>query len=85
MPDKPFILQCAHCGKDTRIILEVPKKSRSGKKGKKIQLIRYCEHCNHPNILNVPETWDGNPLILGEKNPIIGSRDGVPVIQGEKF
>jgi hypothetical protein len=89
MPDKTFLLRCAYtdCGKETKIILTAPPSSarRRGKQEKKIQLTRYCEHCNHPNLINVPETWDGNPLILGEDNPIIGSRNGMPVIKGEKF
>ncbi len=87
MPERTFMLQCAHCSGETKIIIEVPKKSISmrGKKGKKIQLTRYCEHCNRPNIINVPETWDENPLTFGDDHPIIGSRNGVPVIKGEKF
>ena len=84
MPDNTFMLQCAHCGGETKIIIEVPKKSTS-MRGKKIQLTRYCEHCNRPNIINVPETWNESPLILGDDNPIVGSRNGVPLIKGEKF
>ncbi len=85
MADKAFKLECAHCGKVTKIFIEVPKKSRSRKKDKKIQIVRFCEHCNKANILNVPETWDKDPLVLDKDNPAIESDNDVPVIKGEKF
>ncbi len=84
MRDQEFLLRCAHCGKDTRIILKVPTTfaSGSGQKVRKIQITKDCEHCHHPNIINVPETWNPSELILGKD--IVGSRNGVPIIQGEK-
>jgi hypothetical protein len=85
MPGQEFILRCAHCRKDTRIVIEAPKSSAStrGKQVKKIQLVRYCEHCNRPNILNVPETWDDDSLVLGDN--VVGYSSGIPVIEGEKL
>ena len=85
MPNKTFILRCAHCRKDTRIIIEVPKSSAStqGKQVEKIQFVRYCEHCNRPNILNVPETWDDSSLVLGDN--VVCYSSGTPVIEGEKL
>lgn len=45
--------------------------------------MRYCEYCNRSNILNVPELWDVNALVLVDE--VIGFSEGVPVIQGQKF
>jgi len=87
MGEKTFMLRCGYsgCGKETKIILAAAS-SRGRGKQEKIQLTRYCEHCNRPNIINVPTSWDPNPsqLVYGEEKWVVGSRDGVPVIQGEK-
>ena len=91
MLEKTFLLRCTYtdCGKETKIILTAPPSSarRRGKQEKKIQLTRYCEHCNRPNIINVPETMDPHPsrLVYGDDKWIVDTRDGIPVIQGEKF
>lgn len=84
--DKEFQLRCPYsdCGKVTRIVLTVPGSTtqRRRKQDKKIQVVRYCEHCNRPIIINVPETWDGSDLYLG--NAAIGSHNGITILQGEK-
>jgi hypothetical protein len=88
MGERTFVLCCGYsdCGKETKIILAAAASSRGRGKQEKIQLTRYCEHCNRPNIINVPESWDPNPsrFVYGDDKWVVGSRDGVPVIQGEK-
>jgi hypothetical protein len=86
--DKEYLLSCPYrsdCGKETRIILTVPASStrRGRKQDKKIQLIRYCENCNRPIVINVPETWDGSDLYLGDA--VAGSRNGITILQGERL
>jgi hypothetical protein len=88
MGERTFLLRCgfSDCGKETKIILAAPPASRRRGKQEMIQLTRYCEHCNRPNIINVPRSWDSNPsrLVYGEDKWIVGSRDDMAIIQGEK-
>ena len=81
MPDKKIKFRCAHCGKDTKLIVEIT--ANRGRKGKTIQLLRYCEHCNGLNILTVPETWEKREPTLGDDDVLEFSED-IPVIQGKK-
>jgi hypothetical protein len=85
MRDKTFLLQCAYCQGETKIIIKLPSTSTRGrKKGKKIQIIRNCEQCNRANILTVPETWEERQPVLGGEGSFLGYTNGIPIIRGEQ-
>ena len=77
--DKHFILRCAHCGLETKLIISVPEAALA-RGNKMIQLIRYCEHCNQPNIINIPKSWDISSPTLDNT---IDSDSGLPVLRGK--
>lgn len=77
-----LILRCVFCGYDTRLVVKLA--STRSMTGKSIQVVRYCEHCNRPNKLEVRDTIDVHPLILGQDAGVVSYHNNIPVIQGEK-
>jgi hypothetical protein len=84
MANQKIAFRCHHpdcAGKPpTELIIEVP--SRSARTNSKKQKPVYCNH-NHLNLINLPDTWNVEPLVLGDDD-FIGYSEGLPLFQGRR-
>ena len=82
MTSKTLIFRCGYCSCETAITINVSQTQLSGN-STNINIVRYCQYCEHKNIISIPETWDSNPLVLGDNN-FLGYKEGIPIIQGSR-
>ena len=83
MSDKVLKFDCAYCGKETMVIVNITPNLRMSPK-QTVTNTFYCGHCNLPNKVEVPAYWGTHRLVLGRDKGFLDYRDEIPTFQGEK-